>query len=72
MSPDLFMRLASDHEFCAAVDCAPEHSLAQAGSPLQQRLLRLAVQRLRAQALPQRCYIWWGPRAPVDVLGCSA
>lgn len=65
MSASIFMRLASDPAFRAAVATAPAQALEPWHvSPQQQRLLQLAAIRLQADVLPPRCAYWYPAPAP--------
>lgn len=71
MSPDVFVRLASDQNFRAGVERAPHDVLAsQAPSMLQQRLAQLAARRLVRLELPQRSYLWWNSGESVRPARC--
>jgi hypothetical protein len=73
MSLQLFVRLASDPAFCAAVAASPDETLQPLGvAPLHQRLLQVAALRLQSGALPPVCAYWFpAPPLPVSTTtGC--
>lgn len=67
MPPTLFLRLAADPAFRAAVCRDPAQTLAPLNlSPLQQCLLHLVACRLQAGLVPPICSYWWNGDAVLD------